>query len=130
MLAQISQGLVNAAIHHAAARLLPAAGTGCPMTAWLRRLWRGELPLVRAFWDYAVLYGGALNLLVGVGHLAVLTQDPPGWLAVGMVFLPWPYNFLVFVAVWRSADAYAGPRLWANLAQVAMVPWLIATCAL
>ena len=41
--------------------------------------------------------------------------------------LPIPYNLLMLVAVWQSARAYTGARLWADLARLAIIIWTIAT---
>lgn len=100
------------------------------MWHWVRRLWAGEVPLARAFWDYGFIGGTALNALVTFSAMAVLAMDAPGALAVGLFLLPAPYNLLVVVAVWRSAAAYEGRRLWAGLARIAIVLWAAAATAL
>jgi hypothetical protein len=98
-------------------------------TAFIR-LRRGEIPLARAFWEYAMAYGLLANLIATAGAFAVLAADLPALLAVAIFFLPLPYNALVVVAVWRSANRYAGPPMWATLARVAVVLWaIIATLA-
>jgi hypothetical protein len=70
----------------------------------LGRLWRGELPLAQAFWTWAVL--GAL-LVNGTTSLAFLALLARGWtwaaLLVGYA-LSVPYNVMVLVGVWRSAE--------------------------
>jgi hypothetical protein len=81
----------------------------------LRRLWGGLLPLGTAFWWFAIVWGTALNLA------AVL--------AVAVAALPIPYNLLVLVGVWRSAGAYEGPRLLADLARIVSLVWALAASA-
>lgn len=91
---------------------------------WAVRLWRGEQPLNRAFWDYAILYGVPLNLASTFGFLALSSQDSP---ALGLIVnvLPLPYNVLVLVGVWRSAARYGGPSHWAEAARVAVAIWFL-----
>lgn len=84
----------------------------------LPRLWRGELPLGRAFWGYAVAGGLAVNLATSALFLALLSADRPlAGLAAGYL-VPVPYNIVVLVGVWRSAARYEGERLHADLARI------------
>jgi hypothetical protein len=68
----------------------------------LGRLWRGELALDNAFWNWAVIGGLAVNLTSSIA---------------GYIFSV-PYNIFVSVGVWRSAERYTGERKWAELAQI------------
>ena len=102
----------------------PAAGN------IVRRLWAGELPLARAFWSYAIIGGTALNGVTTLLAMALLAMDAPAGVAVILFALPIPYNLLMLVAVWRSAGAYQGSRLWADLARVAIVIWAAAAVLL
>jgi hypothetical protein len=95
----------------------------------LRRLWAGELPLATAFWTCAIIWGTALNLAATVAALALLAAGAPAVLAVALAALPIPFNFLVLFAVWRSARAYQGPRLWADLARVLSLLWAVVATA-
>ncbi len=91
----------------------------------LRRLWTGEMPLARAFWEYAIVYGFVLNLFTTIASFALLTTDASPVLALAIFLLPMPYNLLVLVAVWRAAARYAGPNHWAVFARVAVVLWVL-----
>jgi hypothetical protein len=91
----------------------------------LRRLWAGEVPLGRVFWQYAMIGGTALNLMATLLAMALLAADVPGLLALAAFALPIPYNLFVLVAVWRSASAYQGPRLLADLARVTSLIWAV-----
>lgn len=83
----------------------------------LRRLWRGEVPLADAFWNWAVIGGVSFNLLATMLFLALLSADRPvAALVIGHV--PVPYNIVAAVGVWRSAARYEGPRQLAGLARV------------
>jgi hypothetical protein len=88
------------------------------------RLWRGELPLMQAFWDYAIIYGTIANLLATLGALAALAVDAP-WLALAVHFLPAPYNVVAVVGVWRSAGRYRGAPVWATAARAGVITWAV-----
>jgi hypothetical protein len=36
-----------------------------------------------------------------------------------------PYNFLMVVAVWRSAARYAGNAIWSTLARALILVWAV-----
>ncbi|HET6520926.1 MAG TPA: hypothetical protein VFG47_14055, partial [Geminicoccaceae bacterium] len=91
----------------------------------LGRLWAGEVPLHRAFWDYAVIGGLAVNLTTSLLFLMLISADRPiAALIVGYACSV-PYNVLVLVAVWRSAGRYEGDRRWADLARIVIVIWVV-----
>jgi hypothetical protein len=96
-----------------------------PMSQHLLRLWRGQLPLSRAFWDNAIIYGTLANLLFTVLALGVLAAGGAGWLALAVFLVPLPYNVTTVVGVWRSAARYAGPPAWANAARIAVIVWAV-----
>jgi hypothetical protein len=89
----------------------------------LRALWKGQLPLAQAFWEYAVVYVALANLLATIVAFAVVAADLPAALAVAVFLLPIPYILVAVVGVWRSAAAYVGPPHWASLARTAAVLW-------
>jgi hypothetical protein len=45
-------------------------------------LWRGEVPLGRAFWLWGILGGGVVALFATILALALLTGGGPAWLVV------------------------------------------------
>ncbi len=88
-------------------------------------LYRGDLPLEDAFWKWAVVGGLIVNLVSSVLFLFLIIADHPiSALIVGYAFSV-PYNFIVSVGVWRSADRYGGERRWAELARLATVVGMI-----
>ena len=106
------------------------AAAGLVMRDHVLRLWRGDLPLPRAFWDHAIIYGSLANLVTTIAALGVLAANGPGLLALAVFLLPAPYNLMAAVGVWRSAARYRGPTIWANAARIAVIIWaLIATLA-
>ena len=96
------------------------------MMELVKRLWAGDLPLRRAFWDYAVFYGLLVNLVTDVAFFSLLMNDANLVLVALAFAIPIPYNVLVVVAVWRSAARYLGPKKWAELARVGIVVWMVA----
>jgi hypothetical protein len=95
------------------------------MKARIRQLWNGEIGLRHAFWDYTVIYGSLLNLATTFAAFGAYAAGWPLVIAVVIFFLPLPYNLLQVVSVWRSAERYRGPDIWANLARIAVVIWAI-----
>lgn len=85
-----------------------------PLIGWVGALWRGEVPLVRAWWLAGVL-GGGLLLLTFLVFLLALTEPPDaetarvflGWLGVVAAYFVW-----ALVGIWRCAGSYTGPRHW------------------
>ncbi len=87
----------------------------------LQRLWQGELALDNAFWNWAVLGGLVVNFTTSALFLFLITADRliPALIAGYAVSVP--YNFIVAVGVWRSAERYTGERRWAELARLVTV---------
>jgi hypothetical protein len=95
-----------------------------PMTR-LGNLWRGNLPLDIAFWNWAVIGGLVVNLTTSLLFLLlIMAEYPIVALVVGYGFSV-PYNILAVVAVWRAAGRYDGPRHWADLARLVTVAGMV-----
>jgi hypothetical protein len=84
-------------------------------------LWRGQLPLARAYWEFGVVYVVLANLCATGAALGALASGLPAALAVVIFLLPVPYVLVAVVGVWRSADAYDGPPHWAMLARYSSI---------
>ena len=85
------------------------------------QLWRGELTLQNAFWNWAVFGGLIINVASSALFLFLIMADR---LIAALIFgyaFSLPYNFTVTVGVWRSAERYAGEYRWAKLAQIVTV---------
>lgn len=100
------------------------------LKTWLMRLWRGEIELRRAFWDGAIIYGSLLNLATTIAAFVAFAVGWPLALAAAIFLSPLPYNLLTVLGVWRSAERYSGPEIWANLARIAVVIWAIVATAI
>jgi len=90
------------------------------MRTLVRNLWTGNVPLAKAFWEYAVLYPILLNAVTTMGSLVLWSLDQ---IVLGMIvhLAPLPYAILTLVAVWRSAGKYQGDQMWAGMARVAIL---------
>jgi hypothetical protein len=93
------------------------------MTSTIGGLWRGEVPLGQVFWTFAIGLGTVLNLLATGVSLVAIAGGMPAPAAVAIHFMPLPYNFLVMVGVWRSADVFTGHPLIATSARIAAALW-------
>jgi hypothetical protein len=94
----------------------------------VKSLWAGDVPLPEAFWQYAVVYGLLVNFVATALSLVLAVAGASVWVYVAVFFLPTPYNVLMIVAVWRSAERYRGPQKWADLARaVSLIGMLLLT---
>jgi hypothetical protein len=91
----------------------------------LCRLWRGELALPDAFWNWAVLGGLAINVASSALFLFLIIADRPISAFIAGYAFSVPYNVIVSVGVWRSAERYAGERRWADLARIVTIIGMI-----
>ena len=92
--------------------------------------WRGGLPLGRAFWGWGFV-GGALVSLFSTGLvLALVAADAPNWLPLLVFAAHIPWNLVLLVGVWRSAERAEVSRDTANLARIAIVLWVVALSVL
>lgn len=80
------------------------------MIAGLVRLWRGELPLDDAFWNYAVIGGIAVNVVTSLASLILFASDQTVAALLVGYGLSLPYNVTAVVGVWRSAARGAVDR--------------------
>jgi|TARA_B100000315_G_scaffold259071_1_gene313474 hypothetical protein len=91
----------------------------------LYRLWHGELALQNAFWNWAVFGGFTINVASsGLFLFLIMADRPISALIVGYTFSV-PYNVIVLVGVWRSADQFTGERRWADLARIVTVVGMV-----
>ena len=88
-------------------------------------LWRGELPLGRAFWLWGILGGGVVALFITILALALLTPGAPAWLAALVFAADIPWNLVLLVGVWRSAGRPEVGRDTASLVRAVMTVWVV-----
>jgi hypothetical protein len=89
------------------------------------QLWAGDVPLGQAVWTYAVVYGLLINAVSSLLTFALFAQDAPAIFGLAFLVAPIPYNILVVIGVWRSADRYKGPTSHAEIARFATIAWMI-----
>ena len=89
-------------------------------------LWRGELPLGRAFWSWGVLGGAAVGLFSTLLALALLAAEAPAWLAALAWAAHLPWNLVLLVGTWRSAGRPEVGRDTAFLARAFILGWVVA----
>ena len=87
----------------------------------LCRLWRGELSLPDAFWNWAIFGGLAINIASSALFLFLIEADRPISAVIAGYAPSLPYNVIVTVGVWRSAEHYVGERRWAELARTVTI---------
>lgn len=87
----------------------------------LLRLWRGELPLAEAFWNWAVVGGLIVNATTSIAFLMLIMADRPVAAIIAGYGFSVPYNLVAAVGVWRSAARYGGDRRWADIARIVTV---------
>jgi len=81
--------------------------------SFLKRLLAGELGLVKTFWIYVCMVGIFIN--IGILMTDVLT--------IKLLIIPATLVLLAYaaplqLAVWRAANKYRGPKIWATLAKL------------
>jgi hypothetical protein len=98
------------------------------LARYFRALWRGEAPLVSAFWDWGIL-GGVIVHAASSGLLFWAVSESAPLAVEAVAYLSSiPYSLFAFVAVWRSAAAYRGPPWRATAARWAITAWTVVTC--
>ena len=94
------------------------------VSASLKALWLGQLPLREAFWRYAIIYDLILNLAATLAALTVILADSPIAFAFIVHFLPLSYSLFAATGTWRSADRYDGSPSFANAVKVVIILWV------
>lgn len=84
-------------------------------------LWRGELSLGDAFWNWAVLGGLLVNVTTTIAFLVLLSVDQPFAALIVGYAVSVPYNIVAAVGVWRSAARYDPAHRHGDMARVAVV---------
>ena len=76
------------------------------VVAPLVALWRGNVPLSQAFWEYAIAYGTIANIVATAAAVAAVAAGLPDAMAIGLFLAPIPYILTAVVGVVRGADRY------------------------
>jgi hypothetical protein len=86
---------------------------------YLSLVWHGELSLEKVFWEWAVFGGVVVNMVSSIIFLVLVLNDYVIAAVIVGYGLSLPYNLLVSVGVWRSAERHPGNKRWAGLAKIA-----------
>ena len=87
----------------------------------LLRLWRGELPLSQAFWNWAVIGAIIVNGATSILFLVLIMNGYTAAAFIAGYVCSVPYNVVAAVGVWRSAARYEGEKHWADIARIVAV---------
>jgi hypothetical protein len=93
------------------------------MAATLSNLWRGELPLGVTFW----VYGVGVTVVITIAHvmlaslLGVPIESTRHSVVALVAIAGMLWRIFTWIAIWRSADNYNGPRHWRILAKVSVI---------
>jgi len=88
----------------------------------VKQLWRGEVPLVRTYWIFGALVMVCVNfawVVIEFNYARILVSfgQYPIWILLVAQYTYFPF---IYVAIWKSANKYAGPRHWSVLAKIAV----------
>ncbi|MGI6855349.1 hypothetical protein [Mesorhizobium sp. 1B3] len=90
--------------------------------------WHGNIPLSRLFWWDMVVVGTAINIATTVAALVVLAMKGSAAAALAVHLAALPYNFFLFLAVWRTAEKATPSSAW--LPQLGAAAWLLLAIAI
>jgi len=92
------------------------------MTALIKDLWYGDVPLWKTFWIFWVV-GSTLVLWIFTLPMMLLEHAVAAdtglallMMAVGLFAIA--YNYFIVIANWRSANKFSGLPLWKFLVQI------------
>lgn len=84
-----------------------------PQNSFRKILLSGDYGLVKTFWMYVILMGMFIN--IGFVMLAALSTPI---LAMFIVIISTLFTIPLHIAMWRAADKYKGPKIWAILTRI------------
>ncbi|MGE0211013.1 MAG: hypothetical protein AB7S41_04895 [Parvibaculaceae bacterium] len=88
-------------------------------------LWKGNLPLSRAFWEFAIFYGLMANIASTGAMFAAIASGASTAVVLVLHLLPSPYWIFSCIGAWRSAMRNQGESRWAAAARYALPVWLL-----
>ena len=78
------------------------------MLKTLAALWRGEIPLGRAFWEFAIVYGTTANIVATITAILAAAAGLPDVVVLAIFLVPLPYVLTAALGVLRSSNSYQG----------------------
>ena len=89
----------------------------------IKELWRGDVPLSRAFW----LFGFGINLLLTIAFLYLIFQPDLLTTKIGVIFYLLLllfyiiYGPFILIGIWRSANKYQGLQRYPIAAKIMVI---------
>ncbi|MFN4038030.1 MAG: hypothetical protein ACK4IB_01735 [Erythrobacter sp.] len=93
------------------------------MLQFIRRRLAGTIPLAEAFFTEMLVIGSMVNIAIALCAFAMIAADLPVWMPIAVFLAPLPYNAVLVISVWRSAQK-AGPTQ-AGLVRGVAVVWFV-----
>ena len=94
-------------------------------SAYLVKLFRGDISLPITYWVFGVLIGNigflGLNKLLELNFFNLASHKYSDQLFLTYNFIVILLTAFILIAIWRSAKKYDGPEIWKNLARIAVV---------
>ncbi len=87
------------------------------LKSFFSKLVQGELGLAKTFWIFGLLIQLMLVFIISTIPIEVLT-------IIGLLLIL-TYEIIVIFGVWRAATKYEGFKLWAILAKIVVIFWLL-----
>ena len=90
----------------------------------IKKLWQGNIPLVKTFWLYGVCANGlivaTMNYFLVYNKQALSTSVVyiTIWAIIAFSIIYFPY---IFISIWRSANKYPGHRAYAIAAKLVVI---------
>ena len=82
---------------------------------FFRKLMDGDFGLAKTYWFYGFLVG----IIFGVVAQVVMSISPILYLLVLLIEIA--YDIPLMIGIWRAANRYTGPKIWAILAKIAVI---------
>ena len=128
-----AKGRSKSPITAAPAQASQRDGSATSRQSYIKRHWRGELPLPVSYWLNGLIAGLILTALMYVIPWNDLLSDAPLQFLAALFFVllfEWAATAWQAVGIWRSANRYVAagsPKRWSTLAKVMVVIGILGT---
>ena len=82
---------------------------------FFKKLMDGDFGLAKTYW----LYGFLVGVIFGVVAQVAIYISPILYLLVFLISIA--YYIPLAIGIWRAANRYTGPKIWAILAKIAVI---------
>jgi len=84
-----------------------------PERSFIKILLSGDFGLAKTFWMYVFMLGVFINL-----GMVMVPQISIGIVAILILIASTVFAIPLHIAIWRAANKYRGPKIWAILAKI------------